>query len=90
VEITYDPAKRDATLVNRTLDFADAQTLFGGRTITIEDVRFAYPEPRFITAGYLGERVVIVVWTPTSLGRRIISMRHTHASEARKWRDRMD
>ncbi len=90
MEISYDSAKRDATLANRGLDFTDAEKLFEGRTITIEDVRIAYPEPRFITAGYLGDRVVIVVWTPTSLGRRIISMRHSHAREARKWRDRMD
>jgi len=51
MEITYDPAKRDAILVNRGLDVAYAGKLFDGRTITIEDVRTVYPEPRFITAG---------------------------------------
>jgi uncharacterized DUF497 family protein len=32
MEVTFDPAKRDATLKERGLDFADAATIFGGET----------------------------------------------------------
>jgi uncharacterized DUF497 family protein len=89
VEITFDPAKRDKVLVERGLDFASAGQVFLGRTATIEDVRKPYPEPRFITAGVFDARIVVIVWTPTALGRRIISMRYCHDDEARRWREQM-
>jgi uncharacterized DUF497 family protein len=89
MEITFDPAKREATLVHRRLDFADAAKVFAGPTFDAADDRFDYGEERIFTAGLLAGRVVVVVWTPTDLGRRIISMRHRHEREARKWRERM-
>jgi uncharacterized DUF497 family protein len=90
MEITFDPAKREATLAHRGLDFADAAKVFSGRTFTQEDARFAYPELRFVTAGDMDGRLVVLVWTPTDNGRRIISMRHAHDREERYWRERMD
>ncbi|HEX7759259.1 MAG TPA: BrnT family toxin [Caulobacteraceae bacterium] len=89
MDITFDPVKRDKVLNERGLDFADAGRVFAGRTATAQDSRMAYPEARFITAGVLDERIVVMVWTPTSTGRRIISMRHCHEDEARLWRERM-
>jgi uncharacterized DUF497 family protein len=89
VEISFDPNKRNKALAERGLDFADAAKVFSGLTATVEDNRIAYPEPRFISAGVLGARVVVVVWTPTPSGRRIISMRHCHEDEARLWRASM-
>ena len=90
MEISFDPAKRDLTLEKRGLDFAHAIEVFSGLTATAPDVRQNYPEPRFITAGHLGDRLVVIVWTPTPNGRRIISMRHAHAKEAQRWREQMD
>ena len=86
MEITFDPAKRDEVLVERGLDFADAGRVFAA---TAADTRKAYPEARFITAGVLEGRVVVMVWTPTAAGRRVISMRHCHEDEARRWREQM-
>jgi uncharacterized DUF497 family protein len=63
------------------LDFADADLIFAGRTITLPDERRNYGEPRFITAGRLRDRFVVLVWTPRDDGRRIISMRYGHADE---------
>ena len=51
MRITFDPAKRDATLRERQIDFLDAEGVFAGLTYTIRDQRFAYPEERFITSG---------------------------------------
>ncbi len=65
MKITFDLAKRDRTLRERGLDFADAARLFAGLTATVEDRRKAYAEPRFITAGDLDGRLVVTVWTPT-------------------------
>ena len=51
--ITYDPAKRDWTLRERNLDFADARKGFAGLTIDIPDLRRDYGEPRINTVGIL-------------------------------------
>lgn len=83
MEIEFDPAKRDVTLAERGLDFGDAIEVFGGPNETAADVRFAYFEPRFVTKGWLRERIVVVVWTPTARGRRIISMRKANDREQR-------
>ena len=44
--ITFDPAKRDKTLAERGLDFADAKWLFAGVTLEVEDTRKDYGETR--------------------------------------------
>jgi uncharacterized DUF497 family protein len=61
---TWNEAKRRATLVERGLDFAHAEEVFAGQNVTLPDDRRDYGEPRFITAGWLGSRFVVVVWTP--------------------------
>lgn len=85
VDISFDPAKRALTLANRGLDFADAGQVFMGRTITVPDDRQDYGEDRYITAGHLDGRCVVLVWTPREGGRRIISMRYAHAREEGDW-----
>lgn len=87
--ITFDPAKRELTLKMRGLDFADAALLFAGHTATVEDARFDYGETRFRTAGFLRGRLVVVVWTLRGEAHHIISMRHCHAKEQKKWHKRM-
>jgi uncharacterized DUF497 family protein len=86
VKITFDPAKRDRTLAERGLDFADAAQVFAGRYTVLPDDRQDYGEPRFISAGHLRGRMVVLVWTPRDGARRIISMRHAHAKEEALWR----
>ena len=85
MRITFDPAKRDATLTERGLDFADAAEVFAGPTADLPDTRFAYPEPRTISFGYLRGRLVVVVWTPAEGGRRVISMRKANDREQRRY-----
>ena len=64
---TWDEAKREATLRDRGLDFADAELIFGGRRYyTRDDNRRDYGEERNITVGYLFGRFVVVVWTGMS------------------------
>lgn len=90
MDISFDPKKRAETLKHRGLDFADAGLLFQGRTITVQDDRLDYGEDRFITAGHLQGRCVVLVWTPRDGGRRIISMRHVHADEEAAWFGALD
>lgn len=83
MKITYDPAKRTKTLMERGLDFKDAARVFEGETLDIEDDRYDYGEIRIRTFGFLNKRVVSVVWTPRKQGRRIISMRYANDREKR-------
>jgi uncharacterized DUF497 family protein len=64
MKIVYDSAKRDKTLMERGLDFALAAQLFSGLTLTQPDTRVDYRETRYMTAGWLTGRMVVVVWTP--------------------------
>jgi uncharacterized DUF497 family protein len=89
-DISFDPAKREWTLRNRGLDLADAPLIFAGEVRTALDDRRDYGEDRYITAGVLRERLVVVVWTPRGTSRHIISMRYCHEREARYWRGGAD
>ena len=59
--VEFDAAKRDATLEAGGLDMARAGEVFAGATLTVEDDRQDYGEDRFITIGFLDERMVILV-----------------------------
>ena len=75
MKITCDPNKREITLNDRGIDFADAALVFSGATLDFQDDRKDYGETRIITAGYLQSRMMIVVWTPRGDSRHIISIR---------------
>lgn len=87
--ISFDPAKRDETLKERGLDFADAEKVFASLLIENEDDRFDYGEERFVTVGFLGERMVVLVWTPRGEDRHIISMRKANAREQGRYGKQM-
>ena len=89
MRISFDPAKRAETLRTRGLDFADAAEVFDGPTFTFPDERYDYPEKRYVTAGLLADRMVIVVWTPTEDGRRVISMRKANDREKARFGERL-
>jgi len=81
VKISFDPAKRDATLRERGLDFNDAAAIFRGRSLTISDDRRDYGEARFVTYGWIGTIAVALVWTQRPESVRVISMRRMHQRE---------
>ena len=81
MKITFDPAKRTATLVERGLDFEDASEVFQGDTLDFPEDRRDYGELRILTVGHLRGRMVIVVWTPRGNARHVISMRKANARE---------
>ena len=89
MEIGFDQAKRDATLRERGVDFADAALLFEYPSFTASDDRFDYPEPRFITFGMLRDRLAMIAWTPMPDGIRVISMRKCNEREQARFTARM-
>ena len=90
MKISFDPAKRQAALDDRGLDFIDAAIVFDGLTLTVQDMRRDYGEPRFQTVGFLGERMVMVVWTPRDEARHVISMRKCNDREKAIYKKRFD
>ena len=84
MRITFDPAKRDRTLTERGLDFADADLVFAGVTVEVEDTRKNYGEPRIICYGLLAGRMVIVGYTPRGASRHVFSMRKANEREQRR------
>ena len=87
--ISFDPKKRESTLRERGLDFADAETIFDGTEWTIEDKRKAYGEDRFITFRVARHRLVVIVWTTRDQVKRIISMRKANDREQARYRTRL-
>mgnify|MGYP006373891555 CR=1 FL=1 len=84
-KITFDPAKRDWTLRERGLDFADAGQVFAGVKLERPDDRRDYGELRMVTIGYLRERMVVVGWTPRGDARHAFSMRKANDREKAKY-----
>lgn len=84
--IEFDTEKREKTLLERGLDFADSAKVFAGIHFVARDDRVDYGEERFITVGYLGDRLVVLVWTPRSEARRIISMRYANDREISRYK----
>ena len=81
VDITFDPAKRDETLAKRGLDFEDAEIVFAGVTLDVEDTRKDYGESRMICFGFLGNRMVVVGYVVRGSDRHIFSMRKANDRE---------
>lgn len=89
MKITFDPAKRDATMAARGLDFEDAAEVFAGVTIDIRDLRKDYGELRIISIGTLRGRMVVVVWTERGEARHVISMRKANGREKARYQERL-
>ncbi len=90
MEITSDPTKRETTLNDRGIDFADAAWVFSGTTLDYQDDRKNYGETRIITVGHFQGRMMVVVWTPRGDARHIISMRKANEREIKKYTKRLE
>lgn len=91
MRITFDPAKRAATLELRGLDFLDAEKVFADRTYTQVDRRIDYGELRYQTVGFLNGRMVMLVWTPRPPDERhVMSMRKCNDREQKAYRQRLE
>jgi len=88
MQIEFNPSKRQITLKERELDMAEAAEVFAGDHLTVEDDRFDYGEPRYITIGFMSGRMVVLVWTPRGEACRIISMRKANDRERKAYSPR--
>lgn len=81
MRFTWHEPKRQTTLRNRGLNFADSELVFAGPTFTFEDDREDYGERRWVTLGLLHGKVLVIVHTETEAEIRIISMREADKDE---------
>lgn len=81
MRLTFDPAKREKTLKERGLDFEDALSVFEGTTVEMDDTRRDYGERRIICYGHLGDRLVVIGYTPRGAVRHVFSMRKANDRE---------
>ena len=81
MRITFDSVKREKALAERGLDFADAELVFEGVTLEMQDIRKEYGEERIICYGVLAGRMVVIGYTPRGAGRHVFSMRKANERE---------
>jgi uncharacterized DUF497 family protein len=90
MDFGWNEAKRAKTLRERGLDFARAGEIFSGLHVTRSTHGGKSGETRFVTAGFLDSRLVVMVWTPRGARRHVMSMRYAHAKEQKHWKEEMD
>jgi len=88
MKIEFDPKKSHKNVKERGLPFEWVEEFDWETAITSQDERYPYPEPRFITMGYLGERLHVICFTPIdSKTVRIISFRKANKREVTKYEE---
>jgi uncharacterized DUF497 family protein len=83
----WDERKRQWTIRNRDLDFADAVNLDLLTATTRVDSRRPYGETRFVSTGYLGGQLCVLVWTLRERRLRVISLRKANDREKKTYAD---
>ena len=89
MKITYDPAKREATLAERGLDFEDAAEVFAGQVIELEDTRRDYGERRVMCFGLLKGRMVVIGYVQRGEDCHVFSMRKANDREQARFGERL-
>ena len=81
MKITFDRAKREEAFESRGIAFEDAELVFLGKTIEVEDTRKDYGEVRVICFGKLHDRMVVVGYTQRGDAPHVFSMRKANQRE---------
>ena len=85
MKLEWDEAKRQRTLAERGVDFADVALVNWDDALTLKDVRQPYPETRFITYAPIRGRLCVIAWCYRNTALRVISMRKANTREMRKY-----
>lgn len=89
MNVTFDPAKDAANLSKHGLSLLDAVGFEWESAVVWPDQRRAYNEARMVALGYIGLRIMVVVFVdrppelPTE--RRIISLRKANTREVKRY-----
>ena len=89
MNVTFDPAKDAANLAKHGVSLLDAVGFEWETAVVWPDTRRDYGEPRMVALGYIGLRIMSVVFVdrppeqPTE--RRIISLRKANSREVERY-----
>ena len=89
MNVTFDPAKDAANLAKHGFSFLDAVGFEWETAVVWPDTRRDYGEARMVALGYIGLRIMYVVFVdrppkqPTE--RRIISLRKANTREVKRY-----
>ena len=81
MNFTWKTAKRATNLKKHGFDFAHAEQVFNGPTITVEDARDYGGQQRLNSTGFLGTAIVTICHTETDDEIHIISIRKAELHE---------
>ena len=82
MKFEWDDEKNKVYILKHNLDFEDAKELFINGFWTVEDNRVDYAEKRIVGFGYIGMRLMCVVYTERKPEKiRIISFRKANKRE---------
>ena len=89
MNVTFDPAKDDSNLQKHGVSLQDAAGFEWASAVVWPDKRHDYSEARMVALGYIGLRIMAVVFVdrppeqPTE--RRIISLRKANSREVKRY-----
>jgi len=89
MNVTFDPAKDASNLAKHGFSLLDAVGFEWGTAVVWPDARHDYDEARMVALGYIGLRIMAVVFVdrppeqPTE--RRIISLRKANSREVKRY-----
>lgn len=89
MRVTFDPAKDAANLAKYGISLNEAVGFEWGTAVVWPDTRRDYGEPRMVALGYIGLRIMALVFVdrppdkPTE--RRIISLRKANTREVNRY-----
>ncbi len=86
MQLEYDKAKRDDTLKERGLDFADFPELMAGTHLVKLDDRQDYSEDRWVAVGTIRGRLMVVAFTMRGDVYRVFSMRKANKREQKSFK----
>lgn len=83
----WDDTKRRTNLTRHGVDFVDAEFFEWDTALTAEDDRCLYGESRYVSIGFVDDRLHVLVWTPRGDAVRVISLRKANKREVRGYVD---
>jgi uncharacterized protein len=84
-KLSWNDAKRDATLLDRGLDFADMANFGCDSALTAHHDRRDYSEDRYVSIGRMSDALVVCVWCYRNETTRIISLRKANRRERSRY-----
>lgn len=85
MQISFDPAKSERNAAERELPFDLAAEFDFETALTVEDKRRDYGETRYVSIGWIGERLHVLCFAETDDGIRVISLRKANDREVKRY-----